>query len=254
MGKFLAVSSAYLLICSGYQIFRVPFDPLIQYLIPFYIFLTAVFLLLYDLRLYPKPLRKLDKLSQTAVEFLVAVFLMENIILDFWIPLQDGTASVTYTLAEKLDEINYYEFYPLRIITEILETSIFNTCVIYILSIFFLLSCLHAIRAVDFRALDEGPSCFFSDIVYRSKRFMKKKFKTLGLQRKKRVKILETEDMVKKRKKSEKDVCNCNLIDNDIKLDNLSVQDYGLDDLDDLSFKFSDFDIPSETELLSGPL
>ncbi|CAG9854379.1 unnamed protein product [Phyllotreta striolata] len=188
MGKFLAVFLAYVLMCNQCLIFR---DPDANYAGPklsSYVFLTAVCILLYDLRLYPKRLRKLDHLSQNIVEFFIAMFAMELVLQDFWYPLINGLVALLLHGAEKMEYLSDYEY-----LSDSLKDPSTVDRITYILSLFFLLSVLHAVRAIDFRALQEGPGCFFDDIAYRGRRFLLKKIRYLGFA-KKRVKIKECKE------------------------------------------------------------
>ncbi|XP_057671445.1 uncharacterized protein LOC130903394 [Diorhabda carinulata] len=245
MGKFLSVIICYLLICSGYQFFREYTRVSDESMWPSYIFLTSVLLLLYDLRLYPKTLRKLDKYSQITIEFLVALFLMEHILYDFWFPLETGTEMALIKLADKIDESKIENVQQFETVSESIKSSTCKIIAIYILSIFFLLSVLHAIRAVDFRALQDGPSCFFGDISYRLKRFLRKKLKILGIKKQRKVKIQESKEIYKS---------DCNgkrKVTENTSLDNFVIEDYdGVDNIDDASLQFNDFDIPNDNDLL----
>ncbi|KAG5864509.1 hypothetical protein JTB14_030340 [Gonioctena quinquepunctata] len=181
MGKLIAVTLALLVTCSGQQIFRETTIFESGSVVSMCIFMTALFLLLYDLRLFPSSLRKLDGLGQIFIEFLVAVFLIENIMMDFWIPLlatttQEVSPAIADLLDEKLRERDW---------------NCFEFCD-------FLRTVLHAIRAIDLRALQEGPDCFIGDIYFRTKRFFRRKLKSLGFGGRKRVKIRENADFNRK--------------------------------------------------------
>lgn len=68
MGNLAAVTAAFILRTYGINIFREPKDVGGGPLFSSYFFLFASYLLLYDLRLYPKSLRALGKLSQFIIE------------------------------------------------------------------------------------------------------------------------------------------------------------------------------------------
>lgn len=68
MGKFTSVFSALILRFVGYNIFTEPKTLGEGPLLSSYFFLFACFLLLYDLRLYPRSLRPLGPVTQTVIE------------------------------------------------------------------------------------------------------------------------------------------------------------------------------------------
>ncbi|CAH1183505.1 unnamed protein product [Phaedon cochleariae] len=259
MGKFFAVLPALLLILAGYQVFRKSADAGNGPLVSTYIFLTALFLLLYDLRLYPKQLRKLDGPFQTVIEFLIAAFLMENIIMDFWFPIESViNKEILPRIAELIEESFKQRDWDCQTVCEVFRSETTALVCSYFLSIFFLLAVLHAIRAIDLRALQDGPSCFFGDIAYRLKRFYRKKMKAFGFGGKRRVKIKESVEktcrIAKSKKKSERQFADDPCHD-EIDYDgmNMEEQDYCGDmenyQFDDDSCKsYSDFDMAGDDD------
>ncbi|XP_074031042.1 uncharacterized protein [Leptinotarsa decemlineata] len=255
MGKLLAVALALILVCNGQQIFRetVPIEagPLLS----LYTFMAAIFLLLYDLRLYPTSLRKLDGFGQTFIEFLVSAFLMENIMLDFWIPLiATITQEMLPNFADFLDETMLDKDWNCADFCDFIKSDTFATVISYVLSIFFLIAVLHAIRAIDLRAFEDGPGCFFGDIFFRVKRFFRRKLRSLGFGVRKRVKIRESIDKKNGKNKSNnvanlsknKDPClGDDKLDEYDRPDNEVNDNYQMGDNDSCG-DFSEFDMAND--------
>ncbi|KAJ8921109.1 hypothetical protein NQ315_015907 [Exocentrus adspersus] len=154
MGQLVPVLVAYLLLCFGIQYFREPREVGNGPLVSSYIFMFAAFLLLWDIRLYPKSLRRLGIISQAIVEFLIASFLFENIMVDFWFPLEVVVLASPAKLADGLEEMLQTGDWSCDGVCEFLRDETTSFAVSYILSIFFVLAVLHSTRAIDLRLLE----------------------------------------------------------------------------------------------------
>ncbi|XP_023310644.1 uncharacterized protein LOC108909324 [Anoplophora glabripennis] len=194
MGQLVPVFAAYLLLCFGIQYFRRPREVGPGPLVSSYIFMFAAFLLLWDIRLYPSSLRRLGIISQCIIEFLVASFLFENIMVDFWFPLELVVLGASWALADLLEEMLQSGSWTCDVVCDVLRTEKSSYAASYMLSLFFLLAVLHATRAIDLRELENGPVAFFGDIGYRTKRYFRRQKKYLGIGIKKRVHIRENKD------------------------------------------------------------
>lgn len=170
MGQLIPVFIAYLLLCFGIQYFREPKEVGPGPLVSSYIFMFAAFLLLWDIRLYPRSLRKLGFISQCIIEvsfhylyqnvcdymffqFLVASFLFENIMVDFWFPLEAVILSSAPKSADLLEEMLQSGNRPCDMVCDVLRNKWSSYVASYCLSLFFLLAVLHATRAIDLREL-----------------------------------------------------------------------------------------------------
>ncbi|KAJ8973714.1 hypothetical protein NQ317_009308 [Molorchus minor] len=154
MGKFLPVFLTFILQLCGVKIFRDVGEQVEGPLAATYIFLFAIFLLLWDIRLYPNSLRKLG-LFQYFVEFLIAQFLFENILLDFWFPLEVTLLLLPLELASTVEEmLTTYANLACGPLCEGLRDERAGLVLSYVLSVFFLIAVLHATRAIDLRELE----------------------------------------------------------------------------------------------------
>ncbi|XP_023025297.2 uncharacterized protein [Leptinotarsa decemlineata] len=180
MGKFLSVYFAFAAISMNVHIFRENQVTGPGPLISTYIFLFAFVLLLWDLTLYPKSLRTLGTITQFAIEFLIATFLTESIMIDFWFPLETVAMDILPKSADFIDDMLNTGEWRCESLCEVLRGQALGYLVSYLLSMSFLLSVLHATRVIDLRALGEGPSCFFADISFRFKKFWRKFWRRLG--------------------------------------------------------------------------
>ncbi|CAH0557844.1 unnamed protein product [Brassicogethes aeneus] len=171
MGKFWPACVAFVITCTGTTVFREPDDtsengPLASC----YIFMFSVFLLLWDLRVYPRTLRKQWNLFQFIIEFCIAEFIMEQLLFDFWFPLEKSLIAAIPKLGEYIEK--GFKKLGQDINLECFKSDKVGNYASYTLSIFFLIAVLHATRAIDLRILECGISTFFSDTYSRFKRFM----------------------------------------------------------------------------------
>jgi len=155
---------AFLLNSFGIIIFLQNSKPGCEPLVSCLIFLFAVFLLLWDLRLYPTSLRKLSKSCAYLFQFFVAAFLMEHIMNDFWFPLEASLMALLKKLPEMEKDFLSAAGSSSSGILQFLDSDMSHVIASYALSLFFFFCVLHATRIVDFRY---GFSAFFEDINYR---------------------------------------------------------------------------------------
>ncbi|GJQ86575.1 hypothetical protein Trydic_g7812 [Trypoxylus dichotomus] len=224
MGKCAPVFLAYVLNSFGVNIFReiVPgCEPLISCLI----FLTAVFFLLWDMRLYPSSLRKLSRCGACVIEFLIAAFLMEHIMTDFWFPLESSLMSLLPKIAAAEEDLlqqggwkSTGVFAPLRYNgTQVIAS--------YMLSIFFLFAVMHATRMIDLRLLTScGVGVFLKDIIQKLKKSKKKLFKLLFRRRQVKFKFGSSRSK-SLASSSDYDHCDC-----DCEYDELGGEEHGVPD------------------------
>ncbi|CAG9854378.1 unnamed protein product [Phyllotreta striolata] len=170
MGSLLAIFVAFLTIFTNDQIFKAASStpgPLVSS----YIFLIALFLLLCELPMYPNSLRKLGFLVQGLFEVLATAVIAEGMTVDFWLPLEAAAMDNVAKLADLIDDFLADDEWKC-------DNSSRNTAaryvVSYFLSIFFLMTVLHATRIVDLRAVDEGVGRLVGDATWRFKRFVKR--------------------------------------------------------------------------------
>ncbi|CAH1183506.1 unnamed protein product [Phaedon cochleariae] len=181
MGKFMAVLASFAAISMNFQIFRETQDAGPGPLLSTYIFLFAFFLLLWDLTLYPKTLRQLGRISQFFMEFLIATFMTECIMIDFWFPLEKMVMNIPAKMADVIDDMLSSGEWRCDTLCDTLRSQALTYVVSYAVSVSFLVAVLHATRVIDLRALREGPSCFFGDIVFRLKKVIKKQLRMFGI-------------------------------------------------------------------------
>ncbi|KAG5880429.1 hypothetical protein JTB14_019939 [Gonioctena quinquepunctata] len=174
MGKFLSVYFAFVAASTNVHIFRDTQDAAPGPLMSTYIFLFSFVMLLWDLTLYPESLRKLGFLSQLLIEFFIAAFLTESIMIDFWFPLEKVTMGVFPKTADSIDDMLSTGEWKCENLCGTLRSQGLGYVVSYCISLFFLLAVLHATRVIDLRELSEGPGRFFGDIYFRLKKFLKK--------------------------------------------------------------------------------
>nr|CAI5869752.1 unnamed protein product [Callosobruchus analis] len=83
---------------------------------------------------------------------------MENLMIDFWFPLEGAVSELPSKMADGLDEI-----ITCGSLCEALRSDKTKVAASYMMSGLLLLMVLHATRMIDLRKLAEGPS-FFSGI------------------------------------------------------------------------------------------
>ncbi|KAJ8971127.1 hypothetical protein NQ314_000859 [Rhamnusium bicolor] len=191
MGKLLPIFAVTIILSNGFFIFRDQDEPYKgNVVIPCYIFLFSLFLLLCEMRIYPKSLRKLGRLGQTIIEYFIATFIMENLLTDFWIPLETqlliGLAKLSVQLEETLQSFDIV----CGAVCDVLGSEMAGLAARTILSLFFLLAVLQATRAIDFGQLRCGVGFFFTDILFRLKWYFKRTvMRSIGFGNKRRVRI-----------------------------------------------------------------
>ncbi|XP_057671424.1 uncharacterized protein LOC130903377 [Diorhabda carinulata] len=179
MVALIGVVIGFMLIIFNDEIFQYsppPPGPLVSS----YLFLLALFLLLCELEVYPASLRKLGTIFQNIIEMFIAAFIAEIIIVGFWFPLEANVMRALEKSADVIEELVWSDnYWNCDTLCNILRSRIARYVVSYMLSAFFLIIVLHASRAIDLRALDEGVDCFINDIVFRVKRNIKRQIKKL---------------------------------------------------------------------------
>ncbi|VEN52919.1 unnamed protein product [Callosobruchus maculatus] len=180
MTNLFSVFVSYLSLSLGYQIYRSP--PEVEESAPFLsllIFLTTLLLLLVNLDIYPSSLRRLGWFGMLIVEdacvffqFLLSYFVMENLMIDFWFPLEGAVTQLPSKIADGLDEI-----VTCGRVCDGLRSDNTKVAASYMMSGILLLMVLHATRMIDLRKLAEGPSAFFgtygSDSYYHCQKYCK---------------------------------------------------------------------------------
>lgn len=78
---------------------------------------------------------------------------MENIMLDFWFPLEIMAMDGLINLSDQIEELLQYGNWTCEGICDYLKSDNAKMTASYVLSVFFLLAVLHAVRAIDLRAL-----------------------------------------------------------------------------------------------------
>ncbi|KAJ8939242.1 hypothetical protein NQ318_015200 [Aromia moschata] len=137
------------------KFFREPSDVGTGPLVATYVFIFSVFLLLWDIRLYPKSLRKLGRLCQCFIEFVIAAFLFENILMDFWFPLEIGVLALPQKAAGLIEDLLATGSWNCPTsLCDGLRSEQTGYVLSYLLSFFFLFAVLQATRAIDLRELE----------------------------------------------------------------------------------------------------
>ncbi|XP_017776883.1 PREDICTED: uncharacterized protein LOC108562896 [Nicrophorus vespilloides] len=182
MGYFAPTFLAFILNSCGIYIFHESTKPGCEPLVSCLIFLVAVFLLLWDMRLFPSSLRKLWRCGAYFFQFIISAFLMEHIMNDFWFPLEASMFAFFPKIAQFEDDILKQSGWTSSGVLQILKCDLANVVASYALSLFFFFGVLHATRVIDFRLLKCGYSVFLDDVRYRSKKLLKR-VKRLALRR-----------------------------------------------------------------------
>ncbi|XP_030746666.1 uncharacterized protein LOC115875380 [Sitophilus oryzae] len=190
MGMLLPCVTAAVLNGFALQLFREPAKVGDGPLMALYIFIFTGFILLWSLRLYPRNFRRLGKLH-FIIEFLIAEFIMEQLVTDFWFPLEKWVLESLPALANHIEESLSETEWSADAILDLLKSHTLGFYVSYFMAIFFLLAALHASRTVDLRTLkEEGPLGFYREIVHKIKLQKRRFIRKLGFGKKK-VKINE---------------------------------------------------------------
>ncbi|XP_050306681.1 uncharacterized protein LOC126743571 [Anthonomus grandis grandis] len=164
MGMFFPCLAAACANGAAIKIFREPTTTSNGPLFSLYIFIFTCFLLMWSVRIYPGNLRKVGKL-QFIVEFLISDFLMQNLIIDFWFPLETLVMEGLPNLGQTIDDWVAVGDWNAEVITDLLKNESAGFYASYFMSTFFLIITLHACRIIDLRTLtQEGPMCFFKEI------------------------------------------------------------------------------------------
>ncbi|XP_028128269.1 uncharacterized protein LOC114324602 isoform X2 [Diabrotica virgifera virgifera] len=180
MGNIIGILIALVYIACNQEIFKKsPSDPPGP-LVSTYLFLLALFILLCELQVYPASLRKLGTIPQVVLEVFLATFIAEIIIVDFWFPLESIAMDNLIHIADLFEELLSSGKWNCDVVCDMLRSHSARYSVSYAISTFFLFTVLHATRFIDIRTLDGGISCFFGDILGRSKRRIKKQFKNIS--------------------------------------------------------------------------
>lgn len=87
------------------------------------------------------------------IQFFVATILTEHLVSDFWLPLEEDTMHLLPKIAEIEAELLKQGGFECETITEFLKQEQTQIAASYILSLYFLLSVMHATRVVDIRLL-----------------------------------------------------------------------------------------------------
>ncbi|XP_072389256.1 uncharacterized protein [Diabrotica undecimpunctata] len=180
MGNIIGILIALLYIAFNQEIFTKSASDPPGPLVSSYIFLLALFILLCELQVYPASLRKLGTIPQVVIEVFLATFIAEIIIVDFWFPLESIAMDNLIHIADLFEELLSSGKWNCDIVCDVLRSHSARYSVSYAISTFFLFTVLHATRFIDIRTLDGGVSCFFGDILVRSKRKIKKQFKNIS--------------------------------------------------------------------------
>ncbi|XP_060517256.1 uncharacterized protein LOC132696458 isoform X1 [Cylas formicarius] len=186
MGMFWASLTVSGLNAAGIQIFRVPRVIGNGPLMSLYIFILSLFLLLWSVRIYPRNIRKLGR-AQFFFEFLIAQFIMESLIIDFWFPLELNLLNLLFRLSEELEEMLAQGDWVCETLCDWLKGEAAGYLISYALSSSFLVASLHATRVIDMRTLRDGPTCFIRDITHKFKMNKRRLLRRLGLGGKMRV-------------------------------------------------------------------
>ncbi|KAL1496926.1 hypothetical protein ABEB36_007977 [Hypothenemus hampei] len=191
MGMFFPCLFASILNASVLQIFRKPVYISNGPLMALYIFIFTTFILLWSIRLYPSSLRKIGKLH-FLIEFFVAEFLMEDLIIDFWFPLEKFFLDGLPIVAQYIDDWALVGDWSFDAITDFLRSETCGFYVSYSLALFFLLATLYASRVIDLRTLTrKGPIYFFKEIIRKIQNSVRKVLRKMGFNQKRKVKINE---------------------------------------------------------------
>ncbi|XP_076271309.1 uncharacterized protein LOC143203076 isoform X2 [Rhynchophorus ferrugineus] len=123
--------------------------------------------------------------------FLMSEFFMEQLITDFWFPLEKCVLDSLPSAADRIEEWFSDDVEKVDIITEKLRSKTVGYYVSYTMAISLLLGTLHASRTIDLRTLkDDGPVAFFKEIIHKIKLQKRRFLRKLGYGKKK-VKINE---------------------------------------------------------------
>ncbi|KAK5646381.1 hypothetical protein RI129_004845 [Pyrocoelia pectoralis] len=176
MGRLLPVTLAVCMNANGIYIFRAPENIECFPTQAYFMFLLAVFYLLWDIPLnpYPSCFRGLVKPVSVIIEFLVAVVMIEFLMADFWCPLQAKFVAFVPKIPDYINDAMNTIGVDAGNVTDYLEILKSEEALIassYTLSAFFLLSILHACRVVDYRLLRCGVETFAVDIKKRTTKF-----------------------------------------------------------------------------------
>lgn len=171
MGHLIPVLAAFILNCCGICLF---IDPKLSGCGPYLstlIFNLAVFVLLWDIRLYPTSMRKLGTCCSSILQvsnikcrkafnffilsfqFFIAALITEHLVADFWLPLEEDVMHLLPKIADVEEELLRQGGFEIDAITEFLRKEETQIAASYLLSLFFLLCVLHATRIIDFRLL-----------------------------------------------------------------------------------------------------
>ncbi|CAG9772020.1 unnamed protein product [Ceutorhynchus assimilis] len=174
MGMLIPCLLAAILNGCAMQLFREPIKIGDGPLLALYMFIFSAFLLLWSVRIYPGNLRKIGRM-QCLLEFFIAEFIMEAMIVDFWFPLEKNIHDALPVLAQNIEDWLSSGDFSADATMDFLKGETLPFLISYALAVFFLLAILQASRVVDFTLIrEEGFGCFL--------KHLKRKFK-LGLRR-----------------------------------------------------------------------
>uniref|UniRef100_A0AAR5Q1L9 TMC domain-containing protein n=1 Tax=Dendroctonus ponderosae TaxID=77166 RepID=A0AAR5Q1L9_DENPD len=212
MGMLFPCLLAGILNGCALQIFREPMKVGNGPLIALYIFIFTTFILLWSIRLYPRNLRKLGKF-QPIIEFFTAEFLMEDLIIDFWFPLEAFFLELLPAIAQNIDDW-VSGGWSAEVITDFLKSEASGFYASYTLALFFFLATLHSSRVIDLRTLtQDGPRRFCREICFKTKTGIRRILRKFGFRKKRKVNINEqrnthqTIDSFNSRQKLHKNRC-----------------------------------------------
>ncbi|XP_019878073.1 uncharacterized protein LOC109605924 [Aethina tumida] len=156
MAHLVSAALAFTLVYLGKTIFReVPDYKDNGRLASCYVFLIAIFFLLWYYGTYPNSFRK-NWFIQFWLEFLIAEFIMEQLLVNFWFPLEKTLVEVLPKVGRKIENTLMNPPFETYVDMDWTEDSTFGLIASYVLSCFFLVAVLHAIKVFDLKSFKFG--------------------------------------------------------------------------------------------------
>ncbi|XP_019878726.2 uncharacterized protein LOC109606632 [Aethina tumida] len=174
MGNFAPTALAFLLTYYGTMIFTKLEDELCTSCC---IFLLTIFFLIWNCGINLKSLKR-HWCLQLCIELLISKFTMEELLVQFWYPLEDTVLGVFPRLAINLETVLSEPPFEYYVNMDWLHGPITRALISILISSFLLVTILHVTRTIDLRGLEQGPRFFLHDtyaklIRYATKRVSK---------------------------------------------------------------------------------